>query len=301
MAGVAFAAALTLASCNSDSENSYTTSVNVPAYNLYSPVSGDGTVSVGLGRYSVATTFPEQTIQLVGDMVYGGTSLSFTSVDMPFTAKYASVGDVNREVISFSATDATATGSKVTNLKATVTQAAYEPGNTSVPGYPERFVPGSSLHYLVADYILNGETHVRTFWPDMTFVGTTTTTYPGMDTFYTNTDISYRVIIQRDANNTLQNKADIIFYNAKFAPQAPEITVVLKDLDLAFTNNGYTISGTNVVPYMIEGSQLQETPRFAFDELHFYVLGDLTQAQATYKVAGIYSGDFRGRCIVSVN
>lgn len=298
--GAVAASSLALTSCSENSDNSSTTTVPINAYNLFVPSSGDGDVYTGLALYRSVITFPATTIQIGTDNMAmpGGGNVSFSTINMPLASAMLSVDDEGREVIIFGDKNPSDKGASVSNLSGSLTQAVYFPPNVTVPGY-KLFIPGNSLHYMVMQYDLNNEWNVRTFWPDMTFRGSTVTSYPGMEEAYSNNNIAYRVVMQLK-DNAVTDKADVIFYNAKFAPKAPEITVVLKDLDLVFSDKGYTVEGKDVIPYTVEAGALQETPRFKFNTFDLAATGDMTTAMINYQVADIYKGSFTGNSVVKV-
>jgi hypothetical protein len=304
--GTALAAALVFSSCLKDNDvNSATNTVTIPAFNLYTPISGMAVPSTGLAYYSFSTAFPEQTITIDVDNMSlpGGGTGGFKTAAMPFAQGQMSVDGMNCLTLAFSSENAGVSGNRVTDLNALVTQAVYAPGDQEIPGY-KRLIPGTTLQYVVMQYNLNDTWRVRTFWPDMTFRGSTTTTYPedmtdpsGSKLTFQNDDIAYRVVMELTKEYALTGKADIIFYNAKFAPKAPEITVVLKNLDVKFSSAGYTLSGKDLIPYMVESGALQETPRFKFNSISVDCTSDLTTSIITYQVAGVYNGRFQGQSV----
>jgi len=303
--GTAVAALLLMSSCMKDDDgNSSSRTALIPAYNLYTPLSGVAAPSVGLARYNFTTAFPAQTITVSTDnmVMPGGTVGSFKCMPLQFDQGQMMVDDINRLTIEFSGSNVSESGSKVTSLNGLITQAAYAPGDQEIPGY-KRLIPDNSLQYVIMQYVLDDTWQVRTFWPDMTFRGSTTTTFPGdsgESSTFQNDDIAYRIVMELTKENALTGKADVIFYNAKFAPNMPGITVVLKNLDLKFTTAGYTISGKQAVPYMVEAGELQETPRFKFDNISVECTGDLSSAIITYQVATVFKGRFQGQSLAKL-
>lgn len=294
MAVFAALLALGVTSCNGDSEDKRILSGIVPAYNLFTPLGGDGKVGVALASYIYSAKSPEAVIALsvTGMALPNGAMATFSTVEMPMRPEIVQIDGNSYEIIGFSAASATQNGVAVKDLKGYLNQAAYPA--PELKDYPV-LLPGGSSHYIVADYNLSDEWRVRTFWPDMTFRGTTETTYPGMTEAFTTGDIKYRVVMRRDANNGLTGKADIIFYDAKFAPQAPPLSVVLlKDLDLAFTAKGYVVTGKNIAPMTLENGGYTPNKFFTFNEFSMEVSGNLTFAKIGYKVAGKYEGSFQG-------
>ena len=295
---VAGAALFGLVSCDQESEDTRTFSFAMAAYNLITSVDDDDVAFVAPVVYSFATKYPDNTITVASSSMSlpDGGSATFTTVPVQMSIKNVSVDDRNVEHITFSSSDPTQSGAKITDFNGILTQGAYAPGSVEVPGYPREYPSKLVAHFPILDYTLNESWRVRTFWSDMTFAGTTTTTYPGMTGPYTNGKIRYRVVMKTGTANSLTGKADVIFYNAKFAAseKAPEITVALKDLDLKFTKQGYTLAGTDVVPFMMEGGELVPAPSYVFNNFTFNVVGNLTQCTASYKVANVFDGQFQG-------
>lgn len=302
LTGLLVSSFLIMASCSDDKENSFTSSRSVPAYNLYTSVSGVEDAVVLPATYVMTTKSPEMTVSLAASNMSlpGGGKGNLTTIDMPFNISGVEIDGYYCETLTFTSESPYKSGLSISKLSGSVTQAAYNPGDVEVPGY-DRIVPNPNMgrpqNFCVFDYLIGTEWRVRSFWPDMTFCGTTVTTFPGMTGPYSNDKIAYRVIMHRDDNGAILNKADIIFYNAQFAPQAPEITVVLRDLTLNFNNNGYKISGTDIVPDMVEAGALQPVNRYKFDSFNFVVQGNLTSASASYSVAGMFNGSFSGSSI----
>lgn len=297
--GALAVAGLSLTSCSNDpSENSISSNYLIPAYNLFTDGSGQTQPFVGIGKYNFSFLFPDNTVaesvsQMPGP---GGSLISFNTAASPFTASVVELDAENMEVISFS-TNAVENNPNVSNIKCLLTQAAYAPGEAQVPGYT-RFFPSESQHFVVTQYNY-ANWLVRSFWPDMTFKGTTNTQMP--QGHFENTTTSYRVVMHRESDNTIGDKADVIMYNALFAQGMPELTIVVKDLDLKFTNMGYEISGSNITPFMVEAGQLQEAPRYVFNSMSIDVTGDLTSMNARFTVANVFTGNFTGASIKKAN
>lgn len=301
---LAAAMLLPLASCEDNHDSDMTTlSVKIAAYNLVTSIDDDASkpVTVSLNNYVYNFTFANSgnTVALqAGPIAIPGGTAAFTTIPLSSSARMLNVDGQQREVIKFSAESPTESGAKVADLNGLLTQAVFMPGSAEIPGYKLEF-PGGTGHIAVLDYKMEDLWRVRTFWNDVTFTGATTTTYKDKDeniVNFENKNIRYRVVMKSD-KGILTGKADVILYNAKFAETAPEITVVLQDLDLTFSAAGYKISGKDVVPFMVEANALQPTPRFIFNNFELSAVDDLTQATINFKVAGIYDGTFKGACI----
>lgn len=295
----AISLATLLTACDKDNETPGTVDTyKIPAYNLYTSVSGSGGATVQLATYNFAIALPATTLKLYapGLTIPGGASAEFATTELPLKVGSVKVEEEAREILSFSSVRPAITGSEISNLEGMLTAAVYEPPFL-IDGF-DRFVPSNVLHYAVMQYQINNVWQVRTFWPDVTFCGTTTTSMPSSANSFISDTPKYRVIMHLDRAAS-DYTADVIIYNAQFASTMPRLqAIAIKDLKLQFTQSGYEISATNVVPSMLESGQLIETPKFIFNQFNLTSQGDMTSANATYQVANMFSGRFTGDWLV---
>lgn len=302
--GLSAIIALGFASCNKNDDYSQTTSIAIPAFNLFTSVSGNEAPFVGTSTYSFSVKYPDETITVsTSNMTTpSGSAATFTTIPMSLKSKVITVDETAREVLNFSAQEATESGSKIYSLNGELTQAVNFPKNyqnvDALPGY-KWLIPTSSFHHIFMQYRYGENWEVRTFWPDVTYRGTTVTAFPQDPAGYTTDGIQYRIVMQFNEDDlSLNKKADLIIYDAKFAPQSPDIQyIVLKDLNIEFNENGYTVSGTEALPFMVEGGEYIPLSKFMFNNIKAVVSGDLTGISISYTVAGIYTGTFNGSCI----
>lgn len=151
---------------------------------------------------------------------------------------------------------------------------------------------------LILNATLGNVTRLRTFWSDLTFVGKTNTSVGGNSTTaFESTDILYRV--KMDIRN---KKATVVMYNVQFNPHMPAMPVlILADLDLIFTSQGYIVEGQNKTPLYISGTTLVEKPDYPFTSFILNSTADLMGASITFSVASNFIGTFRGDCMVRIN
>lgn len=175
------------------------------------------------------------------------------------------------------------------------------------------YLPGTIYHpniqsvglMVVANYTMGNEYTVRTFTPDVFYTGDTSTRYQvdGAPQMSQTKNIVYRIIMDIE-----KKKAALVMYNAKFSnsPNEPEkAAIYVPDLDVKFTSGGYEITGTDIVPYMYEGSLSLPDPdtytkyeNFKFDSFRLATTDRwLSSVAVTYKVAGIYDGSFSGKYV----
>lgn len=311
-AAIAAVSMFSLASCNNGGDNYFTETHSIPSYNLITSEDGSDVAIVSLSNYFYTMKYPDNIVSLkVDDLLLGSTKGKFVTPEVPMSLKGINMNDEwVAEQISFSTKDVPE-NILVSDVNCILTQAAYSPEDIKIPmevstgneggnpnnvRYYERLVPGATMHYTVMSYNY-GDKKVRTFWPDMTFCGSTSSVYPGMAEAFTNSKMSYRVYMHRNQDNSLTGKADVIIYSASFANGMPDVTIVVKDLDVEFGTNGYEINGKNLIPYMVEAGQLQEAPRFKFNELKMEVSGDLTDMYASFTVAGTMKANFIGHSV----
>lgn len=154
---------------------------------------------------------------------------------------------------------------------------------------------GISQAFIVG-YHANGAT-VKTYYPDVTFVGETKTFYSmgaAGDQEASTKDASYRVTFAED-----MKKATVIIYNIKFAPNMPKPleAILLRDLNVSLGRDGYTISGTDVIPELKEGNGTTPFDKCPFESFTLRTVNeDLTKVKCDYVVSvGIMGTPMEGR------
>lgn len=170
----------------------------------------------------------------------------------------------------------------------------YNVTETAVPGFDIL----RNYNPVAISYNIGHDIVVRTFPGDAFYGGTTTTNYPtqeGTMESFDSSEIIYRVRFKQ-----AYKKADVIIYNARFAPQQPftMAAILLKDLDVDLTSSGYAVHntpGTPVVPEALESGVLVPYSHFSFDIFMLNTVNeDLTEVAVNYTVAGRYNGRFSG-------
>ncbi len=277
------------------SESTSTSKYNFITYNFVTSLA-DGTSEIVPSVYTYDLDLIAQTMTMSTNFSADNTNLNVLSEQIPFEGFYYNLDGSLYEILSFkklglsSASNANA----VTNLKGEFTLLANYPPEIS--GLPDVYLPNG--RYILMSYDYGNKYNVRTMWTDMTFTGSTTTSFSAMGATqsYTTKDAKYRVIL-----NIKEKKATVIIYDAKFAEQMPSITnIVLKDLPLTLNSYGYTISGTNVVPEVYESGTGVPNNKYTFDEFEFSSEGNLTQGTCRYKVAGAMNGYFSGTYLTAL-
>lgn len=288
---------LLMASCNSDSSDHSTSNLTVPTYNLFTPIDGQGDVVVRLSNYNVTVQSPDYTAQLSASSLAlpGAGTASFTTKAMPLTVSSVDVDNIYRQILTFSAADASETGSKVTGLSGKLTQAFYSP-DLSVTQFSPWFIPDNYLSFLVMQYTLDNTWLVRTFWPDVLFRGSTMISGNGSPT--QNNEIEIRVNI--DLTKPVNGKyvAEVMLYNLPGGEDEPVAHCVLKGLEADFNMNGYIVKGTGIVPQTVIGNAAAEedTDR-KIRNFNLSVTGDLTQAAASIDFENSVHYSFNGQCM----
>ena len=282
-------AVLGLASC-SDDQNKSTMTYNVQSYNLVTSVDGSKDPVVAASTYKFDFDMMNTTATVGTEITGLGSSVSFVTGSIPYTGGfYYGEDGMLRELIKM---ESFKQGS-IYNMEVQL----FTPANVApeVNGAPKISMPAMG-RYLVMNYQSGDNTKVRTFWSDVTFCGTTTTTYQweGAVKQFSNKDMKYRVVMD------LQNKkATVVFYDAKFAEEMKTslVAIELADLDLTFTQNGYTIEGKNITPSSYDNGTKVPYPGFVFDNFSLVTVGELTSTTINYEVAGKYNGRFEGSYI----
>lgn len=291
----AAALAFGLSSCKSDS-GMQTLSYSTVTYNLVTSVSDPDYVVVSGSWYKYAFDFNKNTVALSSEIALGeNKNLTLTTDELPFKRGYYNLEGGTYEVTTIDRQTAGVSGDPISNLNCELTTLVYIP--PTVSGIQDMTFPQSSYYtqFTIMEYIAGANYYVRTFWPDVTFRGTTTSFYQdrnGLTVSADNKDIMYRVIM--DFKN---GKATVILYNAKFSdvPLEPvKSNIVLKDLTLKFSTKGYEITGENIIPECYEGGIATPNNSYKFNKFTLTSSGDLVNCNVDFTVAGIYSATFNG-------
>lgn len=289
--GLVGLAALGMTSCDDNSTNSQT--YPIMTVNLVTSNEVGVAPEVVGSYYTFAFDITNGNVQISTDFTLDKSRVAFTTPSLPYKTAYAKDENVMHEAVFVNALmgGSSSSGASITDIDCELTTMAYIP--PTISGLPSVSTP--AYKYTIMSYNYGVNQKVRTFWPDVTFRGKTQTSYSvaGQPASYQTEDILYRVIMTGKNND----KATVILYNAKFTDVAAEPTksnVVLEDLALEFTNMGYTIKGTNVVPKVYESGTGVANPSFTFDEFNLTSTGNMVGCDIDYKVAGKYEGTFSG-------
>lgn len=159
----------------------------------------------------------------------------------------------------------------------------YHPGAMYRPGYN---IPP----IIVGNYKIGTKFEVITMSSDLSYFGTTNTTYT--DGGFATNKLVYRIFL-----DIKSRKADVVMYNAQFAAKAPVLKVVyLQNLDFIADGSDFTIEGNGIVPKMAMGNSdkvvLIENPSYKFNTFKLQTVSGtlLTKANISYEVGESYKG-----------
>lgn len=285
-------ASISFSSCNLDSDEDDNYMNNQYACcNLVVPTKGDPFAT--RANYTMSLYYTDGTISVAtNNLSLGNGNKSFTTHTMPCDTKYYVFNGQNLDVTSFSGGFANNGEIVVQNVSGYLSS-IFNVLGTNDPIHPEyKFVPQIPV---IMSYNVNNAYTVKTFMADAIYTGNTRISTAAAPSAPFETDaIRYRVVFDYDLK-----KADIIFYNAKFAERMPvTINFIVEDLDVTFNNNGYVLSGRNLTPQLYEGNAWTPAPNYKFVNFEFMNTSDnLTMANATYTVEmgqAQYQGDFQG-------
>lgn len=276
-----------LASCTSDNEPT-TSTLTYQVTNYIVPADTQKDVELSNSTYVFRTEDNQMLVNETG-MKIEGTAYNFTTDQKTFKLYSYNQG----QIITVEGNNANINSNPSLPLRnfncAITTFVYYTP--VAVPGVVgvNVITPVPVMKYDIGDLYT-----VRTFSRDAYFCGTTSTFYPDAEgnlTNYENKNIIYRMVIDID-----KLTADLVMYQAQFAPQAPVLSaIVLKGLNVKLTRSGFDISGTNIVPEVGEGNSTTPNPKYTFDSVQFHTASeDLSQATIRYTVGGRFSGSFTG-------
>lgn len=292
---VAATVAPALTSCLGDTPETKRTLTNT-VYNMVVPIQGgqDRTPTLAKGTYAFQLSGNKAVINTVSLRI-GSKDYSFTTEESAYVSSIVMIeGDskddnVSAEVLSFKGYSPSLSGDSnlpVKDLSAVMTPYYYyDEVETKIKIHAGALL----MHYNIGqEYV------VRTFSADACYKGETATTFTdaeGDKGEYKNSKIVYRVILDVD-----KMTADVYIYQAKFAEQAPSLSkLLLENLAVTITADGYTVEGSDVVPKMVEGDTSTPVARFPFNTFRMTTTGDMmNSAVIEYTVAGRYAGYFTG-------
>ena len=291
---------LALTSCDTTGDQAtMTRNFNVSTYNLVTPLTSEGSIQVTPSTYAISFEYYAAKAKFqVTDLEYQpGVKTSFLSDEISgYAYNYNATDGKQYNAVQFSANNiAMQSGPALTSLNCTITD-AYVTNSTTLPDMTK---PIYAPLYAGFNYILDGKYRVRTFWPNTCFIGETVSHGTDMSgnefSGVTSTGTTYRVVMKLD--DKAAYKADVYLVDFQLVTGMPKINIVVQDLDLKFTADGYEISGANVIPGTIEDSAITPTPRYVFNSFALECSGDLSRATGSYTVAGKYGATFSVNCI----
>lgn len=277
LSATAAASIVLLASCSgSDTPSSETLSFRAGT----SVVASDGSSAphAYVAEYKTEYNLSSGYVTVSSDNLYAGTGKIPFRAEMPFRSQVYSNGDIR----SFSSpSDLQMGGFTVCGISGNMIS-VYNP--SSVAG-----IPAGIRRVFNMSFSCEGNS-VTVFDLAPYFGGTTETRYvnaAGQPTVFKYDELIYAVDLDVE-----KGKANVTFYNARFASEMPvKLRFRLEDLELEFTSSGYVISGTSVVPQVFEGSATTPNEKYTFKSFNLTVSGkNYNSAMISYSVAGKYSG-----------
>lgn len=295
-------AMLGLMACESDNDQQIQIRFQVPVINIVSNLqSGETSATKGTYLMNLIYTGADGTGEISSnDLVLNASNMTLTTQESPFG------GNSWLGSAYFKNVKGTVSGNNSYDITNSLFYSTpfyfYTPahaGNyTYTPIYINTAMGAISQPVLIANYTLGNDYQVRTFPGDAFFAGKTQTQYDANGNTMTNTaeDIVYRVFFESDLS-----KANMVIYNARFSgnPNEPlKEAIIIKGLNVEYSTSGITISGSNLIPDVVEGLATTPYPDYIFNDIVFRTTDkNLTLCTISYQVAGRYYGSFSGSYI----
>ena len=286
-----------LTSCLGDPKDT-TTKTILPIYNHVTPTDGSSETTVGKGEYTFNQNVTQGTLEmLASSLKLGEQTGSFTTP----TEKYG-VGSTY-EIVFKSATAGLFNNDEampVTNLQCAIYSVYNYLDNRLASTLPKDLAVPSQYYALpIMSYKVGSEYNVKTFYAYPYFKGTTVTT-DDTNKKFENKKMGYFISM-----DVAKKKANVVLTDAKFSEKMPMelAALILRDLDIKFTPAGYQVTGSGIIPAMMQGSQEVPVASFVFDTFQLTTTSsDMTQAVAIYDVLNKmgetekrYKGEFSGK------
>lgn len=282
-------------SCNleSSNEDNYLTNTYLCS-NLIIPESGESYATNA--TYSLIYYYTSGTVTASSsNLILGSGATTFTTNPMTYKADmYRGENGGLMEVTTFEGGQSIGGSTSVSKLQ------GYTSEIVNILSTNEEYIPEyqfKPFKALVMSYDVNSNYTVKTFMPDAIYTGTTTIASMGSASEpYISSQTKYRVMFNQDYKT-----ADILFYNSNFAPTMPSITFVIKDLPVQYTDKGYKISGSDIVPEQWEGGAFTPNPRYSLTSFEFVNTSDNLTTGTLKFVFGPYLATFTGSYVRSGN
>lgn len=288
----------------------------VKAMALITSPTGETLVSEGI--YKLNFNYTAGGSQIVSpDILLPGSTTSFTTKEFPFSSYLVTGYGVGGTLFTGSAESAgnAKNGSALTDMKyqlAPMYVPAPEYQNITYTPIPGSGLPQPELSfnlpagvYLLSMQCKIGEYTMRTFWNDVTYMGTTNTRVAGVPgSEFQSGDVCYRVKLYPETG-----KANVYIYNAQFNDRMPAMAILmLTGLDVTFNSRGYTIHGQNINPLQINNGTLLENPQFPFANFVMQTNEKMTGVDVAFTVKTViqatgmemtYEGNFSGNNMIT--
>ncbi|MDE6560844.1 MAG: hypothetical protein K2K75_05670 [Muribaculaceae bacterium] len=293
---IPFAAmALALASCNTETKDSYQT-INFREYNLIIDTQDPSQMAQASDvTYEVKNNISRQVVDVkANDIIINNQKHSFETDTMGLHStsfKVDGLGDVYN--VYFSKYGNAGIGSNVRDLKGTIVYGYAAMSNLLNPVYDIPIVQRLDM-----SYTLNDRYSVQTFWPAAMFRGQTMSSTTGES--HTTKGSDYVAIIDFE-----KKTASVYVYNAELsANQDKSFPKVIRfgEIPVVFTHEGFSLQSpapmTKILGKKDNQIALVDSVGFAATDFSFYLTSpDLTEVSINYKLDG-RNVSFRGCSIL---
>ncbi len=294
-------------SCSKEAVNTASEVVSTYNYVAHVDVNDPSEPVITKGSYRFGFDYINNMVSIASDMVDLGENqeVAFSTEQFKFTVAPVFGFGTNPEKVDYvyhgfdQFPGKANNGMQITDLRFELSPILYTPPELTYTKDPTSPLPQPDLSYKARQgsapkirYVLGDEYQIYTFWPDLYYCGVTDTEVMGVaDSEYKSQDVGYR--LKFDIKN---KKAQVVLYNVKFNEQMPAMEcLILPNLDVQFTNNGYIVEAANVNPLYIEGGKIMENPRFPFTTFKFVAEGNMVEGYCDFTVAGRFHGAFTGK------
>lgn len=291
-------AALTVAltGCLGNDDVQNVSSVSRAVLNHLSPVDGEGDIIVSPGEYTLRfDNVKNLMVVSTTSLRYNNSDHTFTTTDLSFRAGMYDLGGYAGQVFQWRGNEgntAVAGSATITGMTGKLTDVFYFDNVLQIPGLG--MMNNNLLSRLVLNYTYDNRYKVTTFYPDMMFAGETSTTTSADADPYKSTDPRYRIVFDYE-----KNKATLVIYQAKFSANMPTLSaIMLTDLPVEWTSDGYMITAENIQAYSVENGQATPVPGFPFTSIKVESdESDMTGVKINYIVGGRFNGSFSGKYV----
>ncbi|MCM1291055.1 MAG: hypothetical protein NC201_01640 [Prevotella sp.] len=287
LSGITCILAAALSSCSSD-DPKFQTTVGYNVLNLVVPIDNSVKPYCQKGVFTLVTESYAGTVDVSCDgITLSGKTYKFNTGTIQMQGGGYTIGFQAPYIYS-------PYGYKIQSLKGTISTLINGPQTFpfSLPAIPNIYGLSDFGVACLISYEIPEVAIVKTFQRESYYKGTNST--QSLAGSFSAPQMVCRTVLDID-----KNKGTVVVYYAQFNNDMEAQTLIIKDLDILFTKDGFKLTGENITPINPASQQLEN---LKIDNITFTANGEnITNGSLEMKVANKYTTTFTGSLLYEEN